>query len=512
VKRLAVALSIGIAAASAGSSGAQATREYIVFVRGGDLVAVLPDGSASRGLTRTAARESTPALSPDGSRIAFASDLSGEREIYVMRGDGTGVRRLTHNPGRDDADPTWSSNGLLLAWASQGDIYVMNADGSDKRAVVSSELEEIEPAWSPDGRELVYSAAGDLFVVPAGGGTPRQLTSGPTTDRQPDWSTRGEVVYVSDTAVLAIPAAGGTPRQVTSGMPPDSGPSWAPSGARLAFSRSDGAGSDLYVVNADGSSPRRLARNGVEADWGRLIQPPPKPPPGPPPDELLPDLEQRAPSGLTVSLVRGRFKLGFASAVDNIGAGPVWIVAKRTSRRELMTAAQYVALRGGGRRIYRGVGTLRYTRSRPHYHWHYLGFEHYELRRAGDFRLVVRDRKSGFCLADHYGHAARVRVARPRFRGNCGQLKPNARGIEQGSSVGYTDRYPAHFHGQNVDLTGVRAGRYWLVHRANAGRRLHELDYDNNAASVLIRLRWPNGRRRLPSVNVLRVCQRAERC
>jgi Lysyl oxidase len=106
---------------------------------------------------------------------------------------------------------------------------------------------------------------------------------------------------------------------------------------------------------------------------------------------------------------------------------------------------------------------------------------------------VVRDRKSGFCLADHYGYAAaRVRgFGAPFFRGNCGKGRPDLLWVQQGSSIGYTDRYPAHYHGQNVNVTGLAAGRYWLVHRANPNGRLRERTSANNAASVLVRLAWP---------------------
>jgi WD40-like Beta Propeller Repeat/Lysyl oxidase len=513
VRRFVLALLVGGSVLNAGGSSAQTPREQIVFARGGDLWAVPPDRSGSRRLTDSDATESTPALSPDGTRVAYASDASGEREIYIMRAEGTRSRRLTQNPGRDDTAAAWSPDGRRLAWSSQGDVYVMNADGSAKRPVAATSLQELDPAWSPDGLELVYSAGGDLFVVPAGGGTPRQLTSGPANDRQPDWSSRGELVYAGDTALFAIPAAGGAPRQLTASTPADSSPSWAPDGLRIVFVRAGAGGSDLYVANADGSASRRLSKDGAEPHWGRLLPPPPKPPPGPPPNELLPDLEQRAPHGLTIRAERGRFRLGFASAVDNVGAGPVWLLATRTPKRGVMRASQYIALRGGGRRIYRNAGLLRYTPDPPHHHWHYLGFERYELRRAGNFRLLVRDRKSGFCLADHYGHAGhRVRVARAKFLGRCGQFQPLARRIEQGSSVGYTDRYPAHFHGQNLDVTGLIDGRYWLIHRANSRRRLREQRYGNNAAAVLIRLRWPDGHGSSPAVSVLRVCQGSERC
>ena len=65
------------------------------------------------------------------------------------------------------------------------------------------------------------------------------------------------------------------------------------------------------------------------------------------------------------------------------------------------------------------------------------------------------------------------------------------------------DRYPAFFHGQNDDITNMPAGVYDLVHRVNAGMGLEELRYENDAASVRLRLTW---RRGVPSVTVLRHC------
>ncbi|MDQ4030344.1 MAG: lysyl oxidase family protein, partial [Actinomycetota bacterium] len=205
-------------------------------------------------------------------------------------------------------------------------------------------------------------------------------------------------------------------------------------------------------------------------------------------------------------------RLGFTSATDNVGSGPIWIRGFRLSTATpRMTAHQLVKLRRGGPRVVRDVGVLRYTWSASHTHWHLLGFQQYELRRASDFAVVVRDRKSGFCLADHYGTAShRVRdFAGPRFLGNCGQGQPHLLSVEQGTSIGFTDRYPAHFHGQNVDLARVPAGTYVLVHRANPSNRLRERTLANNAASVRLRLTWRAGS---ASVRVLRVCEGAERC
>ena len=150
------------------------------------------------------------------------------------------------------------------------------------------------------------------------------------------------------------------------------------------------------------------------------------------------------------------------------------------------------------------------TPSPSHTHWHLLDFQRYELRTI-EGELVVRDRKSGFCLADHYGLAAR-RVASfrgPRFLGNCATSQPSTLSVEQGTSSGYTDLYPPNFHGQNLELGGVPAGDYVLVHRANPTLQLEEIDYTNNDASLRVRLTWRGGS---PRVETLRTCEASADC
>jgi len=175
-----------------------------------------------------------------------------------------------------------------------------------------------------------------------------------------------------------------------------------------------------------------------------------------------------------------------------------------------MHAVQLVRMSNHTVRTYPDAGRLRYTPSPTHTHWHLLGFQRYELRTlAGN--VVVRDRKSGFCLADHYGLAARrvTAFAGGNFYGNCAQGNPRALSVEQGTSIGFTDLYPAHFHGQNLELRGVPAGVYLLVHRANPEQRLEEIDYTNNEASLRIRLTWNGG---TPHVQTLRTCQASADC
>jgi hypothetical protein len=144
-----------------------------------------------------------------------------------------------------------------------------------------------------------------------------------------------------------------------------------------------------------------------------------------------------------------------------------------------------------------------------------MDFQRYELRRLEDHSLVVRDRKSGFCLADHWAHAPGHQPnepPRPFYNEYCERGDPEALSVLQGTSVGYTDRYPSHFHGQNLDLTGLPAGLYVLVNRANPELKMRELRYENNASALRLGITWPRGPRRPPGVRILATCPDSDRC
>jgi hypothetical protein len=232
------------------------------------------------------------------------------------------------------------------------------------------------------------------------------------------------------------------------------------------------------------------------------------------PSELLPDLDQETPRDLHVRLEQGSWRLGFWSAALNVGAGPLTVRGHRPSRRQpQMTVDQIVHRADGSRRRYRGAGAMRYVRSRDHAHWHYLGFERYELlelRPAGHL-LIARDRKTGFCLGDRYEAVQRMHrmPAKPVYRGRCGLHKRGLLSIRRGISVGYGDDYPAFLEGQSLPLHDLPAGEYLLVHRVNTDGLLRERTLANNAASVRIALQWRDGR---PSVRRIAGCPDSDRC
>jgi hypothetical protein len=233
--------------------------------------------------------------------------------------------------------------------------------------------------------------------------------------------------------------------------------------------------------------------------------------------DLLADLDQALPQAVAVTeLGEGQFVLTFGSAVDNVGDGPLVINARRSGRSERdMRVTQVIHRSDGSRRRLRVAAVVRYVRSETHQHWHLLDFDRYELRRSADGTLVVPDAKTGFCLGDRYETSRAELPAEPDnpvFRSECGKDLPGLLALREGISVGYGDDYKPTLEGQYLDLTGVPAGRYVLVHRANPRRTLRERSYANNAASLLLRLAWPGGRAAAPVVTILARCPDGADC
>jgi glucose/arabinose dehydrogenase len=234
--------------------------------------------------------------------------------------------------------------------------------------------------------------------------------------------------------------------------------------------------------------------------------------------ERLPDLDQETPSGLEITRAgtsrHPLYLLGFQSAVRNVGDGPLVINGHRANEATgTMVADQLIQRDNGPQRVVPSVGMLRYVVSPDHRHWHLLRFDRYELRPAGSRGAVVRDRKTGFCLGDRYASTRLPSLpaapTKPLYTSRCGLGDPRLLGIQEGISVGWGDNYTANLEGQYLPLNGLRAGRYVLVHRVNTDRRLRELDYTNDSASLLLALRW---RGHEPQVRIVRACPDTERC
>ena len=140
-----------------------------------------------------------PSWSPDGERLAFASDRDGDLEIFVLHLETGDLRQITDNEGFD-GHPSWSPDSRRIAFASDRegttDIFVMNADGSAPVPLTNSPFGAYHPNWSPDGAFIAYVGASDaarypnwdIYVMNADGSGNRRLTTDRGLDRTPAWS------------------------------------------------------------------------------------------------------------------------------------------------------------------------------------------------------------------------------------------------------------------------------------------------------------------------------------
>jgi hypothetical protein len=496
-----------IAAAAAAVALRTEPRDARILVGSGSSIVAI-----ARDLTRARVLQDAQdaAYSPDGTLIAFAR--SGD--LSVANSDGSGQRQVVTTPNVVEWGPSWSPDGLTLVYSARVDgrrqIRAVALPTGTSRRLAGSAAEEWSPVYSRTGRlafvssrggaPMVYVAARDGTGVTAFDAMPAEVS--PADVRDLAWSPDGKrLAYteaVDDGTTSIVIDDGTTKVNLTVTPAEDEHPVWSPTGSRIAY---DDGGNQLRSVATDGTELRELGA-GHPLDW-RIV------PVGKP---RYPNLVQRPPTGLLVTAgAHGRWLLGFTSMVDNRGPGILWIRGTRHGNAHVMDVRQLVALARGAPRVLPESGELHYTVAPPHYHWHFLGFDHYELRSADAYTLLLRDHKSGFCIADHYGIALGVPHGAPRFLSSCEQFHPEAHYVEEGSSVGYTDRYPANFHGQNLDITKVPAGRYWLVHRANSDFHLRETHYGDDAASLLVQITWPGGHHDAPRVTPLRVCSK-ERC
>lgn len=178
---------------------------------------------------------SSPAVSSDGTRIAFSSRQRGKMDpdIFVSTLDGGGMTNLTRHPGIDTA-PAWSPTGGQIAFISDRSgtpqVWAMDSDGSNLRRLVQEGGHCDSPAWSPDGRLILYS-----------------------------WQAPSQ--WKHDVYVLEV--ATGQIFQLTHGMGSSESPHWSPDGRHIAFQNTRTGSKQIFIMNADGKNRKQITTYGV---------------------------------------------------------------------------------------------------------------------------------------------------------------------------------------------------------------------------------------------------------
>jgi TolB protein len=245
-----------------------------------------------------------------GAKVLFTSNRTtgqgvnnptGDLEIFSMKPDGTGLKQLTRN-AVDDSEPALSPNGKKIAYTSKGvqpsnpegdeEIYLMNADGSNKKNLTftGGTVLDLEPDFSPGGKKIAFRTRGvrqqsnaegddEVYVMTTGGLLATNLTHNGTgvSDAQPDFSPEGKVAFTSNRdGDFDIYAMEGQPENTTTNVPrnltnnsgiTDSEPDFSPNGNKIAYTDSGGfigGDSEIYLMNANGTTPQNLTNTGSD--------------------------------------------------------------------------------------------------------------------------------------------------------------------------------------------------------------------------------------------------------
>lgn len=178
-------------------------------------------------LTSSPSLDAFPAWSPDGSRLAYASDRSGTFELHVRTIGAGGTREALTSDGQRNVQPTWSPDGTAIAYhsARRGGIWVIDIGGGTPRQVSPFGS---RPAWSPDGQLIAFQAA--PYTEPNG----------------------GAFEMFGPSSLWVVAAAGGVPRQLTRPWVPEGGhvrPRWFPDSRHLLFASQDITTTRLYRLD-----------------------------------------------------------------------------------------------------------------------------------------------------------------------------------------------------------------------------------------------------------------------
>ena len=229
------------------------------------------DGHNLRQITNNGSINLSPAWSPNGRIIAFTSYIKRNPDLYLFDLTRSVQMRLSTNPGLNAA-PAWSPDGTKMALMMRRDgnaeIFIINRDGTHPKRLTKSWSSEASPTWSPDGRKIAFvsdrAGSPQIYTMDISGRNVKRLTFLGTYNASPSWSPKGDKIAYCGRSngrfdIFTISPDGMETRRLTEYSGNNESPTWSPDGRFIAFSSTRKGRSHVYVMNANGANQRRLA-------------------------------------------------------------------------------------------------------------------------------------------------------------------------------------------------------------------------------------------------------------
>jgi Tol biopolymer transport system component len=218
----------------------------------------------------------------DAERVAFLTNSSSpslfawglKKSIQVMNIHSPGLNSIIQDEGIQWG-LDWSPDGNYIVYFDNAqNLYKVAIDGSQQPELLLQKAYGAHPSWSPDGLQIAYAGSGDIYLLRLADKQTTSLLGKTTKGTHPDWSPDGNKIVFTQNPV-SIPD--GPPSSIavmnTDGtglvqLTPDDGsnfPKWSPDGKKILFQRAN----NLYTMNSDGSNVRILSEDGKSymADW-----------------------------------------------------------------------------------------------------------------------------------------------------------------------------------------------------------------------------------------------------
>ncbi len=275
------------------------SNERIAFVRAGSIwiMDAAGEDAAQLSVRSHDGADQSPALSPSGDAIAYASPRDGASRLFVISLEELVPQAITDGADGGDYHPTWSPDGLRIGFVrgdprDRRDLLLVERAGGEPTLLLTGNDDHPElagsPAWSPDGKSIVFGAdrrkgrGTTLWIVDVDTRALRQLTVTRSdawfvVDRDPAWSPDGKrIAFASNRHVpssdhadqfdiYAVDPDGGNLTRLTDDPAAATDPCYSPDGRRIYFASARGRQNpyetEIYVMAAEGGQQRRVTRD-----------------------------------------------------------------------------------------------------------------------------------------------------------------------------------------------------------------------------------------------------------